>query len=41
MQEYTILELLIVAAIAIIIGASFRSIKFPLIALTGVFISIS
>lgn len=40
-QQYTILELLIVAAIAIIIGVSFRSIKFPFIALTGVFISIS
>ena len=40
-QQYTILELLIVSAIAIIIGVSFRSLKFPLIALTGVFISIS
>ena len=40
-EQYTILELLIVAAIAIIIGVSFRSLKFPLIALTGVFISIS
>jgi RND superfamily putative drug exporter len=40
-QQYSVLEILIVAAIAIIIGVSFRSIKFPLIALTGVFISIS
>jgi RND superfamily putative drug exporter len=40
-QQYSVLEILIVAAIAIIIGVSFRSIKFPLIALSGVFISIS
>ncbi len=39
--EYTLLELLIVAAIGIIIGVSFRSLKFPVIALSGVFISIS
>ncbi len=40
-KEYTTLEILIVAAIGIIIGVSFRSVKFPLIALSGVFISIS
>lgn len=39
--EYTLLELLIVASIGIIIGVSFRSLKFPVIALSGVFISIS
>ncbi len=39
--EYSLLEVLIVAAIGVIIGISFRSVKFPLIALSGVFISIS
>ncbi len=39
--EYSLLEILIVAAIGVIIGLSFRSIKFPVIALSGVFISIS
>ncbi|PSN94411.1 hypothetical protein B9Q06_09330 [Candidatus Marsarchaeota G2 archaeon ECH_B_2] len=38
---YTELEILIVLAIAIIIGVSFRSLKYPLIALSGVFISIT
>ncbi len=38
---YTELEVLIVAAIAAIIGISFRSIKYPMIALSGVFISIT
>jgi RND superfamily putative drug exporter len=38
---YTELEVLIVAAIALIIGVSFRSAKYPFIALSGVFISIT
>jgi RND superfamily putative drug exporter len=38
---YSELEVLIVLAIAIIIGVSFRSLKYPLIALSGVFISIT
>jgi RND superfamily putative drug exporter len=38
---YTELEILIVIVIAVIIGASFKSFKYPLIALSGVFISIT
>jgi RND superfamily putative drug exporter len=38
---YTQLEILIVIAIALIIGISFKSLKYPFIALSGVFISIS
>ncbi|MEM0272665.1 MAG: MMPL family transporter [Thermoprotei archaeon] len=38
---YTILELAILAAIAVILAVSFRSLKYPFIALTGVFISIT
>lgn len=40
-RSYTILELSILVAIAIILGVSFRSPKYPLIALSGVFISIT
>jgi len=38
---YTELEILILAVIAVVLGLSFRSIKYPLISLTGVFISIT
>ncbi|MGC8608601.1 MAG: MMPL family transporter, partial [Thermoplasmata archaeon] len=38
---YTELEILIVTVIAIIIGISFRSWKYPFISLTGVFFSVS
>jgi RND superfamily putative drug exporter len=38
---YARLEILIVAVIAVILGISFRSIKYPLISLTGVFVSIT
>ena len=39
--DYPRLEVLIVAVIAVILGVSFRSLKYPLISLTGVFISIT
>ena len=38
---YSRLEVLIVAVIAVILAVSFRSLKYPLISLTGVFISIT
>ena len=38
---YSELEVLIVAVVAVILGVSFRSAKYPLISLTGVFISIT
>ncbi|MDG7001923.1 MAG: MMPL family transporter, partial [Nitrososphaerota archaeon] len=38
---YTQLEILILVVIAIVLGLSFRSIKYPLISLSGVFISIT
>jgi RND superfamily putative drug exporter len=38
---YTELEILITVVIGIVLGLSFRSIKFPLISLSGVFISIT
>ena len=38
---YSRLEVLIVVVIAAILGISFRSVKYPLISLTGVFISIT
>ena len=38
---YSELEILIVAVVAVILGVSFRSAKYPLISLTGVFISIT
>jgi len=38
---YSQLEILILVVVACVLGVSFRSIKFPLISLTGVFISIT
>ena len=38
---YSQLEILILVVVASVLGVSFRSIKFPLISLTGVFISIT
>jgi putative drug exporter of the RND superfamily len=38
---YTQLEIIIVAIIALVLGISFRSIKYPFISLSGVFISIT
>ncbi|MCL5067100.1 MAG: MMPL family transporter, partial [Thaumarchaeota archaeon] len=38
---YTQLEILILVVIGIVLGLSFRSIKYPLISLSGVFISIT
>jgi RND superfamily putative drug exporter len=38
---YSELEVLIVAVVALILGISFRSLKYPLISLSGVFISIT
>ncbi|HYB03042.1 MAG TPA: MMPL family transporter, partial [Nitrososphaerales archaeon] len=38
---YTQLEIIIVAIIAVVLGISFRSIKYPFISLSGVFISIT
>ena len=39
--SYTQVEILILVVIAIVLGLSFRSIKYPFISLSGVFISIS
>ena len=38
---YTELEVIITVAVALIIGVSFRSLKYPIISISGVFISIS
>jgi len=38
---YPLLEILITLAVALVIGISFRSLKYPLISISGVFISIS
>ena len=40
-SAYTQLEVLILVVIAVVLGLSFRSIKYPLISLSGVFISIT
>jgi Predicted exporters of the RND superfamily len=40
-RDYTLLELLIVVVVGLVLGISFRSWKYPLISLTGVFMSIT